>query len=300
MIRDVTGLNEARDGSMPNSDSLVGLQKLAAANSNTATKHILNAYLYLTVRTCENIVLRTSDAIEFDLTREALKNSISTWNVGQLDDMKEMHLYDYGLYLDLVPDEREKEQLEQNIQAAISSGSINLEDAIDIRQINNLKLANQMIKLKRKQAAEAAQKASEANIAAQGQANAQASEAAAMAEVQKQQAVLDTKLKFEKGKSQFEIERIRVESQVKRELMELEFNYNMQLGQQKINREQEREQSIENRKDKRARIVGTQQSKMIDQKKNDLLPINFENQESMNDVEPMDQLSNPPLDSENM
>jgi len=300
MIRDVTGLNEARDGSMPNSDSLVGLQKLAAANSNTATKHILNSYLYITLRTCENIVLRTSDAIEFDLTREALKNSISTWNVGQLDDMQDMHLYDYGLYLDLVPDEREKEQLEQNIQAAISSGSINLEDAIDIRQINNLKLANQMIKLKRKQAAEAAQKASEANIAAQGQANAQASEAAAMAEVQKQQAVLDTKLKFEKGKSQFEVERMRVESQIKRELMELEFNYNMQLGQQKINREQQREQEIENRKDKRARIVGTQQSKMIDQKKNDLLPINFENEESMNDVEPMSQLENPPLDSENI
>jgi len=110
MIRDVTGLNEARDGSMPNSDSLVGLQKLAAANSNTATKHILNSYLYITVRTCENIVLRTSDALEYDLTNEALKNSISTWNVGQLNDLSQMHLYDFGIYFDLVPDEQEKQQ----------------------------------------------------------------------------------------------------------------------------------------------------------------------------------------------
>jgi len=278
MIRDVTGLNEARDGSMPNSDSLVGLQKLAAANSNTATKHILNSYLYLTIRTCENIVLRTSDALQFELTNEALKNSISTWNVGQLNDLEDMHLYDYGIYFDLVPDEKEKDQLEQNIQAAIASGSINLEDAIDIRQINNLKLANQMIKLKRKQAAKAAQEANEANIAAQGAANAQASEAAAMAEVQKKQATMDVDLKVAKGKSQFEIERMRVEAQIKRELMELEFNYNMQLGQQKINRESEREQEIENRKDKRTKIVGTQQSAMIDQKKNDLTPIDFENE----------------------
>jgi len=278
MIRDVTGLNEARDGSMPNSDSLVGLQKLAAANSNTATKHILNSYLYLTIRTCENIVLRTSDALQFELTNEALKNSISTWNVGQLNDLEDMHLYDYGIYFDLVPDEKEKDQLEQNIQAAIASGSINLEDAIDIRQINNLKLANQMIKLKRKQAAKAAQEANEANIAAQGAANAQASEAAAMAEVQKKQATMDVDLKVAKGKSQFEIERMRVEAQIKRELMELEFNYNMQLGQQKINREAEREQEIENRKDKRTKIVGTQQSAMIDQKKNDLTPIDFENE----------------------
>ena len=277
MIRDVTGLNEARDASSPNSDSLVGLQKLAAAASNTATKHILNSYLYITLRTCENIVLRTSDSIEFALTEEALNNSISTWNVGQLSDTKTMHLADYGIYFNMVPDEVEKEQLEQNIQMAIQSGSINLEDAIDIRQIHNLKLANQMIKLKRKKAAEAAQQASEANIAAQGAANAQASEAAAMAEVQKKQATADTELKIAKGKSAFEIEKIRVEAQIKRELMDLEFNYNMQLGQQKIAREAEREQDIEKRKDERAKIIGTQQSAMIDQKKNDLLPINFEN-----------------------
>jgi len=291
MIRDVTGLNEARDGSMPNSDSLVGLQKLAAANSNTATKHILNGYLYLTVKTCENIVLRTSDSIEFDLTKEALKNSISTWNVGQLEDLSNIHLYDFGIYFDLVPDEVEKEKLEANIQAALSSGSINLEDAIDIRQIRNLKLANQMIKLKRKKAAEAAQAAQQANIQAQAQANAQASEAAALAEVQKQQAALDTKLKFEKGKSSFEIERMRVEAQIKRELMELEFNYNMQLGQQKINREQDKEQEIENRKDQRARIIGTQQSAIANQKQKDLDAIDFENPSSIENLEnPIDGL----------
>ena len=300
MIRDVTGLNEARDGSQPNSDSLVGLQKLAAANSNTATKHILNSYLYLTIRTCENIVLRTSDSLEYNLTNEALKNSISTWSVGQLDDLSDMHLYDFGIYFNLVPDEKEKEQLEMNIQAAIQSGSINLEDAIDIRQIHNLKLANQMIKLKRKKAAEAAQKANEANIAAQGAANAQASEAAAMAEVQKKQATMDVELKVAKGKSQFEIERMRVEAQIKRELMELEFNYNMQLGQQKVIAEGTKEKEIESRKDKRTRIVGTQQSKMIDQKKNDLLPINFEEESAMEDAQPASEISNPPLAPDNM
>ena len=72
MIRDVTGLNEARDGSSPDPNSLVGLQKLAAANSNTATKHIVQASLYLSARTCENICLRVSDALEYPLTREAL------------------------------------------------------------------------------------------------------------------------------------------------------------------------------------------------------------------------------------
>ena len=103
-----------------------------------------------------------------------------------------------------------------------------------------------------------------------------------LSEVQKSEAQLDTKLKFEKGKAGYEVERMRVESQIKRELMELEFNYNMQLGQQKINRESEREQDIENRKDTRAKIIGTQQSAIADQKQNNLLPINFENNQDLN------------------
>ena len=60
MMRDVTGLNEARDGSMPDERSLVGVQKLAAANSNTATRHILQSGLYLTSSLCEGISLRIS------------------------------------------------------------------------------------------------------------------------------------------------------------------------------------------------------------------------------------------------
>ncbi len=290
MIRDVTGLNEARDGSLPNSDSLVGLQKLAAANSNVATKHILNASLYLILRTCENIVLRLADSVEYDLTNEALKNSISTYNVGTLEDFWNLHLYDFGIFMELVPDEEEKIQLEANIQMSLQQQTISLADAIDIRQIKNLKLANQMIKLKQKEAAKAAQEASMANIQAQAQANAEQAEAAAMNEVQKQQALADTELKVEKGKSSFEIERMQVESQIKRELMELEFNYNSQLAQQKLNvetknqeakniRDKEREELIEKRKDKRTQIQGTQQSAMINQKQNDLLPIDFESQD---------------------
>ena len=286
MIRDVTGLNEARDGSVPNSDSLVGLQKLAAANSNTATKHILNSYLYLTLRTCENVALRVADSIEFALTNEALKNSISNFNVGTLEDFWNLHLYDFGIYLEMVPDEEEKQQLEANIQMCLQQQTISLADAIDIRQVKNLKLANQMIKLKQKQAAKAAQEAQQANIQAQAQANAQQAEAAAMNEVQKQQALADTQLKVEQGKSQFEIERMRTEAQIKRELMELEFNYNSQLAQQKLNVEIEKESLIGDRKDKETKIKATQKSAMIDQQKNDLLPIDFEG-DNLNPGPPM-------------
>ena len=84
MIRDVTGLNEARDGSMPDKDALVGLQKMAANASNTATKHILNGALYLTLKICENISLRVSDMLDFELTNDSLKASIGKFNVATL------------------------------------------------------------------------------------------------------------------------------------------------------------------------------------------------------------------------
>ena len=80
MIRDVTGLNEARDGSAPDKNALVGLQKLAAANSNTATRHILQSLMYLTVKTCENISLRVSDMLQFPITKQALVSSINSFN----------------------------------------------------------------------------------------------------------------------------------------------------------------------------------------------------------------------------
>ena len=272
MIRDVTGLNEARDGSTPDSNSLVGLQKIAAANSNTATRHILQASLYLALRACENISLRISDS----LTNEALKSSISVYNVNTLEEINSLNLYDFGIFLQLMPDEEEKAVLEQNIQIALQSGGIDLEDAIDLREIKNIKLANQMLKVKRRKKQEREQQQQMQNIQAQAQANAEAAERAALAEAQKQQVTAESQIQIEQAKSNFEIQRMQNESQIKQDLMALEFSYNTKLAQMKLSREKEKEQYIEDRKDKRTRIQGSQQSEMITQRKEDLLPINFE------------------------
>ena len=276
MIRDVTGLNEARDGSNPDKDSLLGLQKMAANASNVATRHINQASNYLTICTCENVSLKIADVLAFPLTKNSLMESISTFNVEVLREIENLNLHDFGIYLELEPDEEEKAQLEQNIQIALQSGGIDLDDAIDIRQIKNLKLANQLLKLKKKKKQEAAQKAQMANIQAQAQANAQTAEQAAMFEVQKQQALTQEKVSIEQAKSQFEIQRMQTEAQIKRELMAEEFNYQMQLAQIRANAEKTKEQDIEDRKDKRVKIQGTQQSELIDQRKNDTLPKNFE------------------------
>ena len=279
MIRDVTGLNEARDASNPDKNSLVGLQKLAAANSNVATRHILQGSLYLTLRMCENISLRIADSLQFPLTKDALQSSISNYNVGTLDELAELNIHDFGIFIELTPDDEEKAVLEQNIQIALKTQSIFLEDAIDIREVKNLKLANQLLKFRRKKKQERDEKIKLENIQAQAQANAQTAEKAALAEMQKQQALAETTLQIETGKSQLEIQKMQLDAEIKKQMMELQYTFDMQLATIQVDKEKTREEFIEDRKDRRARIQGTQQSEMISQRKNDTPPKDFEQQE---------------------
>ena len=276
MIRDVTGLNEARDGSAPDKDALLGLQKMAANASNTATKHLLESLLYLTIRTCENISLKVADVIQNPLTENALTNSISTFNVKTLEELMNLQIHDFGIYIQLEPEEEEKALLEQNIQMALQTGAIQLSDAIDIREIKNTKLANQFIKLRQTQKIKREQEQQQQNIQAQAQANAESAEKAAMFEVQKQQALTAEKVSIEQAKSQFEMQRMQAEAQIKRELMAEEFSYQIQLAQVTAEAQNTKEKEIEDRKDKRIRIQGTQQSELINQRQNDLLPTDFE------------------------
>jgi hypothetical protein len=282
MIRDATGLNEARDASTPDTNALVGIQKLAAANSNTATRHILQSGLYLTTETAEKISLRISDVLEYSPTANAFVQAIGAHNVATLQEMSELHLHDFGIFLELEPDEEEKQLLENNIQVAIAQNNIHLEDAIDIRMIKNVKLANQLLKLRRKKKAQEDMQKNQANIKAQAQANAQAQQVAAQAEVQKQQALMQSKVQLEQAKGQIEMQKLQAEAVLKKELMTLEFQMNMQLHGAKNNVEKDKVKEKEDRKDERTKIQASQQSELINQRKNNLPPKSFES--SGNDI----------------
>jgi len=276
MIRDTTGLNEARDGSMPDKNALVGVQKLAAANSNTATRHILQAGLFLTAEVAEALSLRISDILEYAPTADAFVQAIGSHNVATLDEMKELHLYDFGIFIELSPDEEEKALLENNIQVALAQQNIDLEDAIDLRQIKNVKLANQLLKVKRKKKQERDLATQQQNIQAQALANAQAQQVAAQAEIQKQQALVQTQAQLEQVKNQLDMQKSMQEAELKKQLMQLEFQMNMQLKGMEVEAQKKKESEKEDRKDERTRIQASQQSELIDQRKTGRPPKNFE------------------------
>ena len=276
MIRDTTGLNEARDGSMPDKNALVGVQKLAAANSNTATRHILQAGLFLTAETAECLSLRISDILEYSPTADAFVQAIGVHNVATLEEISSLYLYDFGIFIQLQPDEEEKMLLENNIQQALSKQSIELEDAIDVREINNVKLANKILKLRRKKKQERDRQMQLENIQAQTQSNTQAAQAKAQLDVQKSKIISENEVMLEQARAQMEAQKMEQEVAYKKELMALEFDYSMQLKNMETRAKESAEKEKEDRKDERTRIQATQQSEMIDQRKADKPPKNFE------------------------
>ena len=282
MIRDTTGLNEARDGSTPDKNALVGVQKLAAANSNTATRHILQAGLFLTTETAEALSLRISDIIEYSPTKNAFIQAIGAHNVATLEEMSSLHLYDFGIFLELTPDEEEKAMLENNIQVALAQQNINLEDAIDLREIKNVKLANQLLKIRRNKKLKQDQLMQQQNIQLQQQAAQQTAAAQAQMDVQKQQSAMQMEMQMEQMKAQLGNQKMMSEAELKKELMMLEFQMNMELRQMELETVSAKETEKEDRKDERTKIQASQQSELIEQRTNKSAPKNFES--SGNDV----------------
>jgi hypothetical protein len=279
MIRSVTGLNEARDGSDPDPRALIGVQKLAALNSNTATRHILDGSLYMFKAMAEALTYRIADILEYADFKDDFANKIGKYNVSILEEIKDLYVYDFGIFIDISPDEEQKAQLEANIQVALSKGDINLEDAIDIREIKNIKLANQLLKVKRVKKQEQEQKNAMQMQAIQAQQTLQSQQMAAQTAMAKIQAESQAKMQLKQAEVAFEIEKMKNEAILKQQLMETEFNMQMQLRGMEVESLKEREDKKEEAKDKRVSIQNTQQSKLINQRKNNLPPIDFESNE---------------------
>ena len=279
MIRAVTGLNEARDGSTPDPNSLVGLQKLAALNSNTATRHILDGSLYIYRSLAESLTYRIADILEYSDFKEEFINQIGKYNVSILGEIGDLYLYDFGIFIEVSPDEEEKAQLEQNIQMALSKNDINLEDAIDIREIRNIKLANQFLKMKRKALQQRESEMQMQQQAMQQQAQLQSQQMAAEAAMQKIQAETQSKMQIKQAEIAFEIEKMKNEAELKRQLMAEEFQYSMNLRDVSENALQTRETEREKAKSERISQQNTEQSQLINQRKNNLPPQKFESNE---------------------
>ena len=281
MLRGVTGLNEARDGSTPDSNALVGVQKLAALNSNTATRHILKSGIFTTQRIAECVSYRISDVLEYSDMKEDFVKNIGRYSVEILEEIKELHLHDFGVFIELHPDEEEKQMLEQNIQTSLSAGKIDIDDAIDIRSIKNVKIASQLLKVRKRRKEKLDNKRKQENIALQAEANQQAALTTEQGKQQTALAKMEAEAKIKQLESDLEMKRMQQEFILKSELIKMQKGIESQIKGNEIMIQKEKDAYKEDRKDKRTAKQATQQSKLIQQRKQDLDPIDFDGQDSL-------------------
>lgn len=283
MMRSVTGINEARDGSVPDQYALVGVQKLAALNSNTATRHVVDSGITVTRRLCEALSYRISDILTYSDFAEDFAKMIGKNNFEIIDEIKDLHLHDFGIFIEIEPDEEERQLLEQNIQQSISSGKIDLDDAIDIRQTKNIKLANMLLKVRKQRKEEFDMQKQKANIDMQTQSNMQSAQAASQSRMQEEQFKTQNESQIEQLKSQLSMQEMQQKSQIDMQLLKMKYEFEMQLKQIESQVYKDREEFKEDRKDKRTEKQATQQSEMIEQRKKDLPAKNFEQQQEQMD-----------------
>lgn len=275
MIRDVTGINEARDASMPDAKTLVGVQKLAALNSNTATRHVLQSGINLVNKLVTAVSYRLSDLLEYSEMRETFINIIGKRSVDIIEEIKDLHIHDFGIEIELHPDEEEKNMLEQNIQQSLQNDKIDLDDAIDIRNVRNIKLANMLLKIRKAKKEVLDLKKKEANIKMQTDSNIQSSQAASQSAMQEMQFKYKAEMELEKQKAILELQKIQAQGQIDMEIMKQKMQADYQnkiLEQAGI---QNRDKMKEDRKDQRLNTQSTHQSELIDQRKKEKNPKDF-------------------------
>ena len=279
MIRQVTGLNEAVDASSPDHRALVGIQKMAALNSNTATRHILDSGLWITKRLAMASIIRIADILQYSERADAFAAQIGRNNMNVLTEIKDLYLYDFGIGIEISPDAEQKENLRQDIQLALKNGGITIDDKIDIEQIKNIKLASQLLKLRRRKREEDIQSREMEKDALNRQFQLESQKLAERKAMQE----IDAKSKAEqatlRAKSAFRIAELKAEAAEKKNLMDHEFKLQMRLKTKELEVVVGKETEKEDRKDKRLDKQSTHQSKLIEQRARKKGALNFESNE---------------------
>jgi len=276
MIAQATGVNQAIDGSNPDKNSLVGIQKMAAYSSNVATRHILEGSMFITRELAKCISMRISDVLQFSQSKNDLVRKISSLNVDSLETIKKLYLYDFAIFIELTPDDEERAKLESDISFEIQQGNLGVEDKYAIMNIKNIKLASKYLSVRKKKKMEEMQNRKMEEIKAQTEGNAESAQAAASSKAELINLEGQSKAMVEQARVKAEIEKMNQEANLKLMLMEKEFQYQMQLKGIEVEGMKSKEEMKEDRKDERTKLQATQASKMVEQRKKDLPAINFE------------------------
>jgi hypothetical protein len=284
MIRDATGINEVMDGTSPKGDQLVGVRQQQLSAANNALYDITNASVVLYRKICEDIVKCLQILPPKSILYRAYETAIGRENMAVLSSFSNLPMYNFGVRVVADMNEVDRMYLEQNIQASIAQGELDIEDAIAIRQLRDIDQAERLLIVRRKKRMKMRQEMAQQNSQFQAQANAQVAQVTSQGKMQEEQM-----------KAQLEAQKIQLEGQVKAQMLQLEYQLKMQLAQlqgqfgiaeQQIESgvRQSADQESEDRKDQRIKEQAVAQSKLIAQRKGERPELKKEDLEGQEDI----------------
>jgi hypothetical protein len=284
MIRDATGINEVMDGTSPKGDQLVGVRQQQLAAGNNALGDISNAAVVLYRRICEDVVKCLQILPPKSILYKAYETAIGRENMAVLSSFSSLPMYNFGVRVVADMNEIDRMYLEQNIQASIAQGELDIEDAIAIRQLRDIDQAERLLIVRRKKRMKARQEMAQQNSQFQAQANAQVAQVTSQAKMQEDQM-----------KAQLDAQKIQLEAEAKAQLLQVEYGLKMQLAQlqgdygikeQQIESgvRQTADQEAEDRKDNRIKEQAIAQSKLIAQRKGDRAELQKQDLEGQEDI----------------
>jgi hypothetical protein len=278
-MRDVIGLNRASDASSPDKDSLVGVQKLAALNSNIATRHVLDGAGDVTKRLAEAITYRTHDLLKYSPLKEDFARKIGATAVKTLESIKDLHLHDFAIFLDLHLDDEQRAKLENDMTIAIEKGMLSVADKYKVLNIKNFKLALAYMTILMNKYQKKAQEQKLEEFKAQSDANAQSAERAEAARQQTVQMTAQFEMQQQQLINQGLLEKEKLKGSEDRLSLEMKINGDMAIAQLNGQVAMNKFNELENRKDDRTRMQASQQSQLITQRQRDENPKDFEKPE---------------------
>jgi hypothetical protein len=284
MIRDATGINEVMDGTSPKGDQLVGVRQQQLAAGNNALYDITNAAIVLYRKICEDVVKCLQILPPKSILYQAYETAIGRENMAVLSSFSALPMYNFGVRVVNDMGELDRMYLEQNIQASIANGELDIEDAIAIRQLRDIDQAERLLIVRRKKRMKMRQEMAQQNSQFQAQANAQVAQVTSQAKMQEEQM-----------KAQLEAQKIQLEAQAKAQLLQVEYDLKMQLArvqgqfgiaEQQIESgvRQNADQQAEDRKDDRIKEQAVAQSKLIAQRKGERPELKKEDLEGQEDI----------------
>jgi hypothetical protein len=284
MIRDATGINEVMDGTSPKGDALVGVREQQLQAGNNAIYDITHASQVLFKKVCDDIVRCLQVIPKESILYRIYTNAIGETNMAVLTSFDNLSMYNFGVMVITEMSDMERAYLEQNIQASIASGELDIEDAMAIRQLRDIDQAERLLVVRRKKRIKQRQEMAQQNTQFQAQANAQVAQVTSQAKMQEEQM-----------KAQLEAQKIQLEAQAKAQLLQVEYQLKMQLaelqGQFGIQEQQiesgvrqNAEQEAEDKKSERIKEQAVAQSKLIAQRKGERPELNKQDLEGEEDI----------------